>query len=206
MRLCIFGASGKTGSLIVEQALEKGHQIDALIRKPPEHSPMQRIIRGDILEPNKAEDAVSQADAVIWAIGASSKTHPNVCSLGTKILLAAMEKHSKKRLIAITGAVAGPKSHLGYSYQVTMGIAGKKARARIKDKQLQESLIAATDLDWTLLRPPRLTDGKLTHNYIYEEVASVQSFTSLSRADLAHFVVNHLDDKETYQKRLYIMK
>ena len=206
MKILVIGATGPTGQQIVEQGLAQGHQVTALVRNPDkfemQHNSLQ-IVKGDILDPASL-DAVQQQDAVISSLGTKKiGLEPvTVLSEGTKNLLQAMERHSVKRLICITGLGAGDsKGHGGLLYDKL--ILPLILRRIYDDKDRQEAEIRQSNLDWVIVRPGILTNDPAKRNYrVLTDLTGVTA-GKISRADVAAFVLQQItDDRYLYQTPL----
>ncbi|MEH2416717.1 NAD(P)-dependent oxidoreductase [Nostoc sp.] len=206
MKILVIGATGPTGQQIVEQGLAQGHQVTALVRNPDkfemQHNSLQ-IVKGDILDPASL-DAVQQQDAVISSLGTKKiGLEPvTVLSEGTKNLLQAMERHSVKRLICITGLGAGDsKGHGGLLYDKL--ILPLILRRIYDDKDRQEAEIRQSNLDWVIVRPGILTNDPAKGNYrVLTDLTGVTA-GKISRADVAAFVLQQItDDRYLYQTPL----
>lgn len=206
MKILVIGATGPTGQQIVEQGLAQGHQVTALVRNPDkfeiQHNSLQ-IVKGDILDPASL-DAVQQQDAVISSLGTKKiGLEPvTVLSEGTKNLLQAMERHSVKRLICITGLGAGDsKGHGGLLYDKL--ILSVILRRIYDDKDRQEAEIRQSNLDWVIVRPGILTNHPAKGNYrVLTDLTGVMA-GKISRADVAAFVLQQItDDRYLYQTPL----
>ncbi len=108
MRIAVFGASGRTGRPLVEQALARGHEVRALVRDPSKLQVKHErfvVIQGDVLDAAKFEETVTGTDAVLSALGQTKTSSPkDVQTRGTENIVAAMEKHGVRRLVSLTGA------------------------------------------------------------------------------------------------------
>ncbi|MEH2141919.1 NAD(P)-dependent oxidoreductase [Nostoc sp.] len=195
MRILVIGATGPTGQQIVEQGLAQGHEVTALVRNPDkfemQHNSLQ-IVKGDILDPASL-DAVQQQDAVISSLGTKKISLESVTlfSEGTKKLLQAMERHSVKRLICITGLGAGDsKGHGGLLYdKLILPLILKRI---YDDKDRQEAEIRQSNLDWVIVRPGILTNDPAKGNYrVLTDLTGVTA-GKISRADVAAFVLQQL--------------
>ncbi|MEH2419694.1 MAG: SDR family oxidoreductase [Nostoc sp.] len=195
MRILVIGATGPTGQQIVEQGLAQGHEVTALVRNPDkfemQHNSLQ-IVKGDILDPASL-DAVQQQDAVISSLGTKKISLESVTLLseGTKKLLQAMERHSVKRLICITGLGAGDsKGHGGLLYdKLILPLILKRI---YDDKDRQEAEIRQSNLDWVIVRPGILTNDPAKGNYqVLTDLTGVTA-GKISRADVAAFVLQQL--------------
>ncbi|MBI4194745.1 MAG: SDR family oxidoreductase [Betaproteobacteria bacterium] len=199
MNILIVGASRGIGRQLLEQALAAGHTVTVLVRNPQRLAARHehlRVVKGNILEPDSLAPAMSGQDAVCCTIGVRTPwDQPGVFSEGTKNLLQAMKKVGVKRLLCVTGIGAGDsKGHGGFLYDCIMRpfLFGPI----YSDKDRQESLIKASDVDWTIVRPGFLTNGPLTKNY--RALTDLTGVTAgwISRADVAHFMLKELESKE----------
>lgn len=202
-RLLILGANGPTGRLTVQQALERGHEVHALTRHP-EAFPLQHerleVIAGDATDEGVIDAAVAETDAVICAIGASFTRKPvQVYSTSARLLVESMTRRGKRRLLVLTSG------GVDTSHQPD-GIAGRLSRSVMRDfvgktvyddMEKMESAVSASDLDWTIVRPPGLTTEPGT-GYAVAETRVDGKF--MSREDLAAMVLDQLDDEHYARK------
>lgn len=153
-------------------------------------------MKGDILDSDSVALAMGGQDAVCCTIGVKAPWPPvTVFSEGTKNLLQAMKKAGVKQLICVTGIGAGDsKGHGGFLYdRIVLPFLFRPVYA---DKDRQESLIKASDVDWTIVRPGFLTNGPLTKNYRMLTDMTGATASWISRADVAHFILQELASKQ----------
>ena len=198
-RVLIIGASKGIGLETTRQALEAGHDVRALARSADAISlsnPKLEKMRGDALNSQDVETALNRVDVVIQTLGVSlgSLVRPvHLFSEATQIMVAAMTAHRVNRLICVTGFGAGD-SHSSISclqripFQLVFGRA-------YQDKSLQERLIKESSLDWTIARPGVLTGGARTGRYKILEEASQWRNGTISRSDVADFLVRQIEDR-----------
>ena len=196
MNLAIFGASGRTGTLLVDAAVEGGHQVTALVRNPERLGASRSvgdqvtIVEGDVLDPRAVGEAVRGADAVLIALGAPARATDHVLELGTEAIIGTMKEHDVERLVVLTSfAVADGPSLTGPVGRVLLGFSSQITRPLWRDKEAQEAAVMRSDLDWTLVRPITLTNGPATGHYIAEEAPRVRLSSRISRADVAAFML-----------------
>jgi putative NADH-flavin reductase len=195
MNILIVGATRGIGRELVNQALASGHSVTALARHPErlttQHEHLRKV-RGDILNAESVSGAMAGQNAVCCAIGVKTPwEQPGVFSKGTQRLLQAMKSNALRRLICVTGIGAGDsKGHGGFLYdRVFLPLLLRSVYA---DKNAQEALIRAADVDWTIVRPGFLTNGPLTRSYrVLTDLAGVTA-GRISRADVAHFMLEEL--------------
>lgn len=199
MNILIVGATRGIGRQLVEQVLAAGHNVTALVRDPrrlaAQHERL-KVVKGDILDRVSVAEAMAGQDAVCCTIGVKVPwPAPTVFSEGTRNLLEAMKKAGVKRLVCVTGIGAGDsKGHGGWFYdRIFLPILGRSIYA---DKDRQEALIKASDVDWTIVRPGFLTNGPLTRNYRAPTDLSGVTAGWISRADVAHFMLKALESNQ----------
>ncbi|MCG6940841.1 MAG: SDR family oxidoreductase [Thiohalocapsa sp.] len=193
MHIALFGATGGTGRQVLEQALAAGHTVRALARDParlPARDGLT-VIGGDVLDQAAADACVEGTEAVICVLGTKPGDEP-VEAAGTERILAAMDKHGVKRLIAVSSMGVGDSvEQINLAFRVIMNLTLKRI---MQAKEAQERLIMASDTDWTIVRPGGLTDGPHTGRYQAGRDKSIKA-GRVSRADVADFVLRQLTDE-----------
>ena len=205
MKVVVFGGTGPTGQLVVTQALAAGMEVRVLARTPEkvtERPPGLKVMEGDALRAEDVLRAVEGQDAVVTTLGVPYTFKPvTIYSDGIRNILDAMERQGVPRLVAVTsgGTHPGrdPNNPLFFEYFLKP-IVGRTLYA---DMRRMEGLIQGTQLDWTILRPPRLMDkpptGRIT---IAPDEYSVAGGSTVSRADLAAVIVAQLQDPTLIRK------
>ena len=204
MKIFIVGGTGGTGRQVIEQALSEGHFVTALVRNPVKlkiDHPNLKVVKGNILEPGTFEQTIKENEVVISALGHKRffiKT--NILSEGTKNIVNAMEKHKVKRLICITSmGVNDSRFRLGLYY--TLFVIPVILLFYFLDKEKQERIIQQSSLDWTIVRPGQLTNGKKRTTYRHgPKLGSYILTKMISRADVAHFILQEMK-KGNYIKK-----
>ena len=198
MNIALFGATGGTGSQVLEQALDAGHTIRALARDPARLAARDGlvIIPGDVLDQAATDSCVQGADAVVCVLGTTPGNEP-VEAAGTERILAAMDKHGVRRLVAVSSMGVGDSvDQVAFAFRIIMNLTLKRI---MHAKEAQERLIMASDTDWTIVRPGGLTDGPRTGSYKAGTDKAIKA-KRVSRADVAHFVLRQLGD-DTYVRQ-----
>lgn len=197
-KILIVGATGSTGRIVVDRALELGYEVTAFARSPEkvaQQHPNLTVFQGDVLDPTSVEEAVKGHDAVLSFIGAGLKG--TVRSEGTLNIIRAMEKANIRRFISQSTLGAGDsRSNLNFYWKhIMFGLLLRNAYA---DHHKQEAYIRQSNLAWTIIRPGALTDGERTDTYRHGFGPHVRDLTlDISRADVADFALKQLDD-DTY--------
>ncbi|MFI7672124.1 NAD(P)-dependent oxidoreductase [Actinophytocola sp. NPDC049390] len=209
MRLFVLGATGGTGTHVVAQALDAGHRVTALARVPetlPEHAHLT-ILRGNVLEPGDWHEALTAHDAVVSCLGSADRRRTAVYSQGMTGIITAMRRGGVRRLACVTSAslALSPTAPLSHRLLVCC-VVRPLYRHVYADMTRMERIVADSDLDWTIIRPPRLTNDAFTGTYRAAANQHLPHMRSLARADLAHFLLNHLDDRATWRTTIEISR
>lgn len=203
MKIVIFGAAGGTGRDVVEQALEQGHEVTAFDRHPSALTikhPKLTLVQGDIFNAEQVEAAVVGQDAVVCMLGVGPQVTQPVCSMGTKNIIEAMQKHGVKLFICqsafAVAALDGEWREVPWMLPILPFF--PKVKAMFADKIRQEQFVRQSDLDWVIVRPAQLTNGPKTGRYRVGEPLFIGPNAKISRADVADFILNQLGDKTYY--------
>lgn len=198
MKLAVFGASGKTGILIVYQALNQGQHVTAFARKASrmhiQHKNL-RVIEGDIMDYEKVKSAVESQDAILSALGVDKNRPNTILSQGTANILKAMEEKGIKRFICMSSA-----GILGNDGGFWFGkiFAPLFLNHIFADKKRQAQIIQESSTDWVLVRPVGLTDAPKTNTYKVNE--GTPTSRTVPRADVADFMLKLMSDKKWDKK------
>jgi putative NADH-flavin reductase len=200
MRLTVFGATGGTGTEVVRQALDTGHEVAAVVRDPgrlgvPGGARLQ-VVQADVMDPDAITPAVEGADAVVSALGPRGNGPTTVCSEGVCSVLRAMDKTGVRRLVAVSanGAFADDGDGL-VTRLIAKPILQRLLRDGFTDVRRMEEEIRTSATDWTIMRPPRLTNGRRRGSYRTRVDRHVG--ITISRADLADAVLKALNTPTT---------
>ena len=193
MKITVFGASGKTGILIVYQALNQGHHVTAFARQPSkvtiQHKNL-RIIQGDIMDYDKVRLAVEGQDAVLCTLGVNINKPNTLLSDGTRNILQAMQSTGVRRFICMSSAgILGNDSGFWFG-KIFMPLFLKHI---FEDKKRQAKVIEASNVEWVILRPTGLTDSPKTNTYKINP--GNPTSRTIPRADVADFMLKLVADK-----------
>lgn len=199
MKMVVFGASRGVGLQVVKQALEAGHAVTAFVRSPEKfevkHANLT-VIKGDAMDAVAVESAIAGQEAVISSLGPTRPPVPRMMETAAKNIVAAMKKHGVLRLISTTGAgVRQPQDEPKFIDRFIGFLLNLLAKEALLDSAENVKVIQASDLEWTVVRFPRLTDGQHTGKYQTGFVGKT-SGTKLSRADGADFILKELTEKK----------
>jgi putative NADH-flavin reductase len=203
MNILIYGASGATGHELVKQALAQRHNVTAFVRNPSKlkiKDDKLKVIQGDIINYQLVEDAVKGQDAVLSALGASSafKYDQSVVD-GVNNIIKAMEMTGVSRFIYMS--FVGVKESRNTAGFVIKYIAPKLLSTEVAGHEAREKMIKASQLKWTIVRAPTLSNGKHMAQFRTGEEITSKGFTvMISRADVADFMLRELTDNNFIRK------
>jgi putative NADH-flavin reductase len=206
MKLLVLGGTGGTGRQVVDQALTAGHEVTVLARDRARvgvQDARLRVVDGEVKNIAVLTGAMRGQDAVISAIGrGKSFKSENLIAESVPAILAAMQSHDIKRLL-FTSAIGVGDTFRDASLPMKI-FARTLLRGIYADKIIGDDLIRKSGLDWTIVQPVGLTDGPLTKRYRVGEHLPLSGLATVSRADAAHFIVDRVGDKSTFNKTLIV--
>ena len=192
-RVVVLGATGATGRLLTSGAGERGHHVTAFARRPSAVvETADRVVGGSVTDVDRLEEAVSGSDAVLCALGAATPLRRDATLVdGVARLVAAMERHDVRRLVYLSFAgVRASRAQL--SWLGRWVIAPVVLHNVVADHEAKEKIIIESDLDWTIVRPPRLSNGPARGYRSGEGIAATGIVPQVTRADVAAFMLDTL--------------
>jgi putative NADH-flavin reductase len=222
MKLTIFGATGGIGAELLQQALAAGHEVTAAVRNPSRLAASRngtRVVTTDLElpDPRSLESAVAGADAVLSGVGPRPMAKAGVAEHGTRAIAAAMRATGVRRIVVVSAAPIStmpspgrphpPSRDPGEGFLMRyVGTPFFKAvlHKRYTDLARMEDLLRASDLDWTIFRPPLLTNGRLTGTYRTAFGRNLKAGGRVSRADVAHAMLAALGQRDTIREEIGI--
>jgi putative NADH-flavin reductase len=206
MKLVILGATGGTGRQLVRRALARGHAVTAVVRNParlPISDPALYVRIADVTDPDALEPVFTGHDAVLSALGPHDNKQAGIVANATKAILRALGSGEVRRLVTISAVPVGPISP--YEPLLARVVISPLVRRIFRDvyadlAEMERQLEAASGIDWTILRPPRLLDRPGKGQYRTQIGGAVPRGFSISRADLAHAMLASLADPTTIRQ------
>jgi putative NADH-flavin reductase len=206
MRLLILGATGGIGLETVRHAIEQGHSVTAFVRSPERLKPLaDRIVmrQGDLLNPAQLEAAIAGHDAVLSGFGPRlplATSDANLLRDFAAALMPAMQRAGVRRLVIVSTAFLFRDSMLPPAYLV-----GRLFfPSVVRDATAMEQIVVASNLDWTIVRPPQLTDKPSTGRYRVRTGHLPRLGFNISRSDVAESLIRTAHDPSTFRKILGI--
>lgn len=201
MKLFVIGATGRTGMQIVEQALAKGHAVTVFVRSPKGmtlKSANLTICKGNVLDEDQLFEAMKGQDAVLSALGPRETFKPGTLLQDSAVATAkAMNRSGVKRLVVLSAAAHFP----GIPNRIVSFI----LRNHMRDSLAMEKAVQASGLDWTIARPPRLTNGQQLAYRSREDAAPARAF-AIDRSAVAAFMLDTTEQKKHFQKIVGLAK
>ncbi len=205
-KITVFGANGNVGKAVVGHALADGLEVIALVHNHnnlPHHENLT-VIKGDIYDKNDIERALAGSDAVISALSSWHSPDKNVLATAMENIIPLMHHHKLRRIISLTGAEARTEgddvtaihriAHFGARI-----IAGKVLR----DGERHIELLAASDLDWLVVRSPIMKAGNDKQQYRLTDKRPLP-WMVVNRHAVARAMVNGMNDWTNSQKAVFI--
>jgi len=206
MKLLVLGGTGGTGRQLVAQGLAAGHDVTVLARNrgrvTTEH-PRLRVIEGGVDDSGALNAATAGQEAVISAIGRGKTFKADgLMERGVTAILSAMTQAGVRRLLLESALGVGDSYAdspiLAKMFFVTL------LRGIYADKLIGDDMVRNSALDWTIVQPAVLTDGPLTRQYRAGEHLALTGMPSVSRADVAHFILDRINSPETFRKTIIL--
>jgi len=205
-KVLVLGGTRGIGQQVVAQALQAGHEVTAFSRtadKIPVQDDRLHLVVGTVTDGSRLSEAIRGQDAVISALGQGmSLKADSLIQRSVPVIVSAMQAQRVRRLIFTSSLGVGDSVRDAPLFsRMMMRFLLKDIYA---DKIAGEALIRRSDLDWTLVQPPQLTNGPLTRKYRVGEHLELRGIPRISRADVAHFILSQLDDTTYVRKAALI--
>jgi len=207
MRYTVFGATGGTGRQLVQQALAGGHEVTAVVRDParlPVRHERLDVVTADVTDPAALTTAVTGRDAVLSALGAPGNKSAGIASRGTEAILSAMEASGTRRYVGLSAAPVAPgtEGESVFHRTVVLPLVRRALREVYADLSVMEDAVRSAGLEWTIVRPPRLTDRPAKGTYRRVIGGNVPRSHLVPRADLAAAMLAMVDDPLTVRQHV----
>jgi len=224
MKLTVFGATGGTGTHLVEQALAAGHEVTAVVRDPARlrvtdrarvaaqvgspgtpAGPRLRVVTADVMDPAAITGAVTDAGAVVCTLGPRGAGPTTVIQDSHRSIISAMQRAGTRRLLSVSGSIAADDGEgPAMRYLVKPLARATFLRNVCADMRAAEAEVRASGLDWTIVRPPRLLDRPARGSYRTALDRNLPRGLTIPRADLAAGLLAMLADPATFHRHVGI--
>lgn len=209
-RVVIFGATGETGQLLVQEALKNGYQVRAAVRTPSkltmQHENLH-VLQSDVYDEVSVARAVERQDAVLVSLAPASFSLTKKTDIFTqtaKAIVPAMQRYGVERLLIISTS-----ARLGISWDnhpiFEFVIKPVFWRTLYSDVIAMDQMIMASNLNWTLLRPPQVTNHPYTGEYrMGEGLYALPGGARIGRGDLAECMVKLIERRSAYRENVAV--
>ena len=188
----VFGATGKTGRHVWQQALEQGHEVTIFVRSPAKIAHVDaklHVVQGDVFDTDAVADAIAGHDAAIICLGSTGLGDKTTLTNGTKNVVDGMVRHNVKRLVVLSAAgVEESWAQIGWMSRILFKT---MLRNIFADHHTQEALVQESPIDWTIVRAAILKDEPASGDYTASNTVKVGN---INRADVADFLVKQVTD------------
>jgi putative NADH-flavin reductase len=215
MNITVFGATGRTGSHVMRQAIDAGHRVTVIVRDPAglAGANPHRVITASVrTAPDEVlVEAVSGADAVLSALGPRSRADIGIATAATTAIVRAMKAGDARRIIVLSAAPVSttpspgrprpPRHDPGEGFVMRTVLTPMIQRVlsyNYTDLARMEDVLRDSGLDWTSVRPPQLTDKPRTGHYRTATEQNLRGGVRIARADLADLMLNAIGQPETF--------
>ncbi len=213
MKIAVVGAAGRTGLKVVERALERGDEVVAIVRDPGKLAGLEtaeasqgrlHTVKATADDVTALTGAFRGVDVVVSALGHNATSGEQVLAHGTTAALAAMNEAGVRRLLVVSAS-----GHLtdGDAFPVRFlvkPILGAFLRTQFADMREMERIVRVSDADWTIIRPPMLTDKDAQGRYKSRRNLNVRGGFQMTRADLAAAILDQVDDVTTIRQAVSV--
>lgn len=205
--LAIFGISGRTGRELATVASLRGWEVHGLAR------PMSvleddighcRIARGNFDEFDRVIETITDSMAVCCLIGPRPPYTDVFCATATAAIIAAMKQTGCRRLICQTGAMIGQAPNRSRPMEWAARTFARWHPEAARDREEQERRIESSGLDWTIVKPPRLTDSTPRDQVEASSFLQIGLLSKISRADLAAFILDEVQNSRFVRQRIFV--
>ncbi len=211
MNIAIFGASGGSGKLLTERCLAAGYRVSALVRTPEKfaYADRVRIIKGSAFDAAPVAETLRGADAVFSALGAKSPfKKEDVLQRAIPLMVAAMQAHGPRRLIAV-GSAGALGSSMDRQPAIGQWLVKKIVYKHLLKYPVEEQIaqyrdLSASDLDWTMVLPPVLVNLPGRGRYRIDGDSLPLFGALISRADVVDFMMKELVTPRWVRRGVYV--
>jgi putative NADH-flavin reductase len=210
MKITVFGATGGIGGHVVRQALGAGHNVTAVVRDPARfdvsHPALEVATVPGLTDPEVLRPVLEASDAAISGVGPRGRKDGPIASSTTRGILRAMEASGVRRFVAVSAVPVGPvpKGEGFVNRRILLPLISAFARDVYVDLAEMEDEIRRSTTEWTIVRPPKLTNKPLSGKYRTIVGENVPRGYTISRADVAHLMLRVLEQPETIKQAIGI--
>lgn len=209
MKIAVFGASGRTGKLLCALAAKAGHQVVAIVRDPAKVASIEgiEVRQADIFNVDEVQSALGGVEAVFNCLGSDDLGKTTLQRTTIAIILEAMRLRGIKRIIVLgaSGALHDPMKHETVGRRIFFWIIRNTfLRNPMEDSGAQQRIVEDSEMDYTIVHPPRLTEGPAVGQSRVDFEGLPRGGRELGRADLAEYMLGLLNDPVSIRQGPYV--
>lgn len=205
-KILIFGATGRTGQELMKQALDENYDVTAFVRSLDKINISHvnlKVFKGSVLNYSDVLNGVQKQDVVFCNLGMPASDKSTLRADGTTNIVRAMKEKGVSRFICQTSLGFGDSKEV-LPWHMKYLIVPFILKNAFKDHELQENVIENSNLDWTIVRPGNMTNGKITNTYKHGFEPTEKIKLKISRADVAQFMLSQIDNNQYLRKKVGI--
>jgi putative NADH-flavin reductase len=207
-RIAIFGGSGATGKVLISHALDSGFKVRALARKANSivsGSDRVEALQGELSNPEDVAATMNGCSTAICVFGPRPPYVDVFCELATANIIAAMRQLGIKRLVCQTGGMIGDyRANRTFPFQWMADAFRRHSPQIAADRLGQERAVIQSELDWTIVKPPRLTDGAARGRWRADADVRLGMLSSITREDLAAFLIGEIEHPQFIRQAVFV--
>jgi putative NADH-flavin reductase len=206
-KLAIFGISGRTGRELAKAASLKGWEIRGFARPTSsvdESIVDYEIVRGSFTERKQVVQTIADSEAVCCTIGPGSPYKDVFCSIATAAIIEAMHQTGCRRLVCQTGAMIGPAPNRTRPMEWLARAFASQHPEIARDREEQEQIIRSSNLEWTIVKPPRLSDSPPRNRVKASTILRIGLMSRISLADLVAFILDEVQACRYSRQRVFV--
>lgn len=221
MKLVVFGASGRIGTELMRQGVAAGHEVTAVVREGsslqiqlPElrlvaaragvAGGLAQVVTADVMDPKSIAPVIAGHDAVLSALGPRPKGPSDVLTASARSVRQAMEEAAVRRLLVVSVAGIHDDGDDPFTKYLVKPVLRRLLRESFADARRMEGIVASSALDWTIVCPPRLTNGSAKTTVRSNTDGTVRGGFSITRADVAGYLLGAVGDTALTRKTVVI--
>ncbi len=213
MKIAVIGAAGRTGRKVVERALRRGDEVVAIARDPGKLAGIEiddtattrmRAVAATADDVAALTEAIRGVDVVISALGHNATSGDHVLAEGITATLMALDAAGVHRLVVVSASGHLTDGDALPVRVIVKPILGAFLRAQFADMREMERIVKASDAEWTIMRPPMLTDNAARGTYKSRRNLNVRGGFRMTREDLAGAILDQADDDTTVRQAVSV--
>ncbi|XP_062273981.1 flavin reductase (NADPH)-like [Scomber scombrus] len=212
MKIAVLGATGQTGQYLVNQALQQGHTVTAIVRNPGKlavHHDNLKVVEGDIFSEDSLKSHFKGQDVIMSCLGFPTSFFSGVTgyTLSMRAMVSAMRQTRVNRIITMTSWYTEPNSGTQSPYLIRFLLLPMIRSVLTNMFEMEQFLQKSDDINWTVVRPPGLKNLPASaQEFMTHEGYFVpdSNGSSVARGDVARFMLSLLNSNAWVQSAVAV--